>query len=216
MKYKYALFDWDGTIAQTLKLWLAVYQQVFREHDIVVTDRQVGASFGRLGDHLMLWGYDADESELQEKANVIIKDRLAKVELYEGARELLISLKEKGIKLALISTSPHRNLDPALRNNDLKSYFDVIVAGDDVSNHKPHPEPIEQALTKLGAAKSQSIIIGDSDKDLLVAQATEIDCIYFNPPEHSIYYDQQVLRSHHPKYETSKLIDILDIFEGNL
>jgi pyrophosphatase PpaX len=70
----------------------------------------------------------------------------------------------------------------------------LIIAADDINNHKPHPEALEKALEQLGGDKQNAVIIGDSDKDIGAAKNAGIDCILFYPDEHKKFYDINKLR----------------------
>ncbi|MBQ3360374.1 MAG: HAD family phosphatase [Microbacterium sp.] len=78
-----------------------------------------------------------------------------------GARELLLDLKQAGITTALVTMSLRRM---ALSVVDLIDFpaFDLVVAGDDVDNPKPHPEPYLQAAALLDIDIAEAIVIEDS------------------------------------------------------
>jgi pyrophosphatase PpaX len=52
--------------------------------------------------------------------------------------------------------------------------FDVIIAADDVANHKPHPEPLLKALEKFDALPHEAIYVGDSIHDIAAGRAAQI------------------------------------------
>lgn len=78
-----------------------------------------------------------------------------------GARELLLDLKKAGVTTALVTMSLRRM---ALSVVDLIDFpaFDLVVAGDDVDNPKPHPEPYLQAAALLDIDIAEAIVIEDS------------------------------------------------------
>ena len=64
----------------------------------------------------------------------------------------------------------------------LKGYFQAVVCFSDVKNHKPHPEPVQLALSKLGVRPEESIFIGDAQSDLEAAKGAGVrTAIYRNP-----------------------------------
>jgi len=99
-----------------------------------------------------------------------------------------------------VTTSAHPLIEQLLEKHDMTSLFDVIVGGDDVINQKPHAEPILKALDALSAKKSRTVLVGDSDKDILSARNAKIDSILFYPPEHAIFHDISYLNSLEPTY----------------
>lgn len=82
-----------------------------------------------------------------------------------GAQELLQELKAAGIRTALVTMSLRRM---ALGVVDLIGFeaFDLVVAGDDVENAKPHPEPYLQAAALLGIDIADAVVIEDSPTGL--------------------------------------------------
>ncbi len=94
---------------------------------------------------------------------------------------------------------------------DLTRFFQVIIAGDDTKNHKPHPEPLERAIERMGGTKEQAVMIGDSDKDLGAAKNAGVDSILFYPDEHKKFYDLSKLKAHEPTHIVSDFRQILEI-----
>ena len=88
-----------------------------------------------------------------------------------GARELIAELRAEGIPIALVTMSIRRMaLQVAAAIGD--SVFDTIVAGDDVENPKPHPEPYLRAAERLGVAIGDSVALEDSEFGLVSAVAS--------------------------------------------
>lgn len=206
--YEYYLLDWDGNLAKTLDIWLEACRTPLLKRGVQVSDEEIGASFGAFLSYLQRWGVTDPEAALQE-ADEVAKQKLPNVELYPDALEVLERLHDSGKKLALITTSPHANIKHLLDKYNLGRLFDVIVSGDDVTQHKPHPEPLEKALNELGGTKEHAVMIGDSDKDLGAAQNFGIDSILFYPDEHRKFYSIDSLKAHQPTYIVSDFKDVL-------
>jgi pyrophosphatase PpaX len=209
-KYEYILLDWDGNLAKTLDIWLEACRIPIERRGVVLSDEEIASSFGAFAKHIKNWGFD-DVEVIIEEADIIAKQKLPNVELYPDALEVLEGLHAKGIKLALITTSPHENVRHLLDGYDLTRFFQVIVAGDDTQNHKPHPEPLELAIEQMNGTKELCVMIGDSDKDLGAAKNAGIDSILFYPPEHSKFYDLSKLKAHKPTHIVSDFRKILEI-----
>lgn len=206
--YQYYLFDWDGNLAQTLHIWLEVFRDVFAAHGIHKSDREIAETFGQFKKYVEKWGLQDGEA-IHDEARNAARERLPHAELYPDAIEVLNTLRQRGKRLALITTSTHDNVSHLLDKYELRQYFDVIVAADDVTHFKPHPEPLEKALTLLGGTREQAVMIGDSDKDLGAAQNFGIDSILFYPHEHEVFYDLEDLKMHNPTFIIHDFKDIL-------
>lgn len=210
MKYKYILLDWDGNLARTLDIWLTAYKTVPRDRNIPKTDQEIAAGFGLLRKQMVDWGI-TDIDDAMQQADSIAKKMLPSVELYPDALFVLEELHTRGYKLALITTSTHENVTHLLEHHNIKQLFDVIIAGDDTVNHKPHSEPLELALKHLGGNKEDAVMIGDSDKDLGAAKNAGVDSILFYPEEHEKFYSLEDLRSHSPTHIVNDFRDVLGI-----
>ena len=208
-QYDYFLLDWDGNLAKTLDLWLVACREPLIKRGIDVTDAQIGASFGAFIEHMLEWGVQDPEVAMEE-ADQIAKLALPNVELYPDALGVIEKLNERGKKLALITTSPHENIEHILEKYDMKKLFNVVIAGDDVTRHKPHPESLEKALELMHGDKSKAVMIGDSDKDLGAAQNFGIDSILFFPVEHNKFYDIKKLKKLNPTYIVDDFQQILE------
>jgi 2-phosphoglycolate phosphatase len=91
-----------------------------------------------------------------------------------GTFDLLNILKEKNVKMGVVSNKPQEFTDLVLQKLNLAPYFEVAFGPEATTNRKPHPEPLLVALQKLGAQTHESIMIGDSIVDIQAAQAAKI------------------------------------------
>jgi HAD superfamily hydrolase (TIGR01509 family) len=87
-----------------------------------------------------------------------------------GARELLLLLRKKKVKTALVTMSMHRMAKQVVDAIGFEC-FDVIVAGDDVRQGKPHPEPYLKAAELLGVKPEECVAFEDSLTGLRSAEA---------------------------------------------
>ncbi len=197
--YNYVLLDWDGNLAKTLDIWLNAVRVVLVKHNQRPNDYEIARNFGAFIQYLTDLGI-ADVQATYNEVDQIAKQSLPNVELYPHAFDLLQYLHEHHKHTALLTSSSHDNIEHLLEKNEIRDLFDVIIASDDVTHHKPHPEPIELALKQLNAVKTEAIIVGDSDKDLGAANNTGIDSLLVYPPEHEKFYDLQELKALNPTY----------------
>lgn len=94
--------------------------------------------------------------------------------LYEGVQEVLIKLKESK-KLTAVVTNKYEELSRKILNKlGVLTYIDMVVGADTTSEKKPSPLPVFHTLKNLNVAKDKSILIGDSETDVLTAKNAEI------------------------------------------
>ena len=195
-QYQYLLFDWDGCLAQTLPIWLDAYKVVYAAAGVFPTDQEITFHFG---DWEAPKYYGLDVKKTFEKIDARAQKALEKAALYEGAYDLLHKLRPIK-KLALLSSSEKITLEYGLKHNKLDNFFDVVISGDEVQNHKPHPEVIKKGLAALGGKEDMAIMIGDSRKDLEAAQNAGIDSVLVYPPENKVFYNLDELKKYQPTY----------------
>lgn len=209
-KYQYILLDWDGNLAKTLDLWLEACRVPLEKRGLKRTDEEIAGSFGDLRITWKSWGMEDLDAAIEE-ADVVARQELPSVELYPDALEVLETLHLAGKQVALITSSSHEQIQHLLQKYNIARFFQVIVTADEVEHHKPHPEPLEKALTLLGGTKTEAIMIGDSDKDLGAAKNASIDSILFYPPEHRKFYSLTKLKELNPTYVVDDFRRVLDI-----
>jgi HAD superfamily hydrolase (TIGR01549 family) len=210
--YDAYLFDWDGTVAETLDIWLVLWHESLASHgkdsdDYTIVRHLFGDS--RNG----LKNFDLTQEQIDDLLQQLhpkAVDRVKKVTLYTEAKDMLLTLKHAHKKLALITSSYRELIDSAMHNHGLIDMFDVLVTGEDVKAHKPDPEGIDIALKALGVPKNRALMLGDSDKDLRAARNAGIDSLLFYPDKHVIFHKKEELQSYGPKYVISTWQELID------
>ncbi len=127
---------------------------------------------------------DAPE-ELQHRKTRIREEVFTpeRIRPIDGIPELFGFLKSAGWKIAVASSSQRRLIGPWLERMGLLAQLDAFVAGEDVANGKPHPEPYMRAAALLGLAPSDCTAIEDSPHGVKSAKAAGCRCIGFRNPE---------------------------------
>ena len=210
MRYQYVLLDWDGTLAKTLDIWLNALRTPLEKRGYFLSDKEIGANYDDFSERFEAQGYDG-ASEIVNEAVAIANEHIPSVELYPHTLEVLESLHESCIQLALVTTSQHKQIDPLLKSHGMFHLFDAVVCGDDTKNQKPHIEPIEKALTQLNGTTKKAVMIGDSGKDINSAINSGIDSILFSPREHEKFHNIQHLRMLKPTFVIQDFREILQI-----
>jgi HAD superfamily hydrolase (TIGR01509 family) len=96
-----------------------------------------------------------------------------------GAVDLIKTLSKKGHRLALASSSAPKRIELFLGKLNIKSYFEVIVSGDDVSHSKPDPEIFILAAKLMKSKVSDCIVIEDANTGVRAAKAADMTCIAY-------------------------------------
>lgn len=167
-KIKALLFDFDGTLLDTNELIIQTFLHVLETKFPGKYSREDVLPF--LGPSLKDTFSTVDLERVDELVqdyriwNIAHHDEL--VTEFDGVLETLLTLKEAGIRLAIVSTKRQEMLARGLRILKAEGLFEVIIGSDDVKNVKPDPEPILLALEKMGLRKDEVIMIGDNSHDI--------------------------------------------------
>jgi len=94
--------------------------------------------------------------------------------LFEGVKETLTRLKKNGLELAIASTDIHKRTEEAFKALKIASLFDTIVGSDEVTNGKPAPDMILEALKKTDSTPDETIMIGDSTSDMRMGRNARV------------------------------------------
>lgn len=91
--------------------------------------------------------------------------------LLPGAEEVLLTLKKRGLPIAIVTTRSTKEALQALRLHSLEKYFDLVVSRDLVKRGKPYPDPIIFALKRMGISPWEAVMIGDMPTDIEAGKA---------------------------------------------
>lgn len=92
--------------------------------------------------------------------------------LYPGVRETLSSLN--GTAMAVVTNKPAAHTQKTLIKLGLEGFFSVVLAGDSLPTKKPAPEPLWEALKRLGVDHGSALMVGDSTIDIHAARAAGV------------------------------------------
>jgi len=216
MKYKYMLFDWDGTLVKTLDVWVEAYKHISIKLGANVsgmTDGEVAKIFfGKLGDGFKNFGIK-DSIRAYDQVKNFVDKNVNSAKLYPKVLYTFKKLKEFGLRIALHTTSNRNLIYPLIQNNNLENYFDIILTMDDVVNSKPDPEVIIKELKFFKAKPEEALIIGDSDSDIKAGKNSGVDTVLFYPPENEKFYELEFLMRNKPKFVIHDLIELLKIVQ---
>lgn len=171
------VFDWDGTLVDTLPAILRANITVLREYGVPFDEARYRAAYApdwrlmyrRLGvPEAALEAAGARWLGLYREAGTLLP--------FAGTDSALRRLVAAGHRLGLV-TAGHRSLVTAqLEQFGLRALFGSLVCGDDPVASKPDPEPLIKALTELDAADlpERAIYVGDAPDDMRMARAVGV------------------------------------------
>ncbi|MCW8996538.1 MAG: phosphoglycolate phosphatase [Psychromonas sp.] len=106
------------------------------------------------------------------------KDNLCiDTQLYPGVRTCLKSLKERGLRLALVTNKPFIFIEPILTELELDGLFEIILGGDSLPKRKPDALPLLHVCQELDVSVEQCLMVRDSKNDILAAKAANMESV---------------------------------------
>ena len=180
-KYTTLLFDFDGTVADTDPMIIAamnILYDKYRGGRRSPVEKIVYFSGPPIRGTLKEEFPDMDIDFMYEEFRKLsIELYPSTVELFPHCRESLLSLKQKGYHIGLVTNKIRSSTLFCLNLLDLEGYFDVLMCFDDVKHPKPNGEPIVKAANELGEFDLNKVLyIGDNELDLVSADNAGVDC----------------------------------------
>ena len=171
-KFLCIVFDVDGTLTQTNELIFASFNFVANKYlGKSYTSQEITAMFGPPDEVAImnLVGKDNAEVALIDFLDFYKSNHTSMAKLYDGVDKLLNYLKQKGILLAVFTGKGRLSAMITLEELGIKKYFDLIVSGSDVVNHKPSSEGIQKVVDYFGLEKDKVLMVGDGVADIKAA-----------------------------------------------
>lgn len=166
---KCVIFDMDGTLTQTNQLIYDAFNDIaVRFQGRTYSPEAITAMFGPPEEGALLT--IAGENRIDEAMHEYLKFYRARhndlARLYPGILDLLIWLKQRGVRLALFTGKGIHTTTITMEMFGLKPYFDFVVTGNDVVNHKPSSEGIRKILDHFSLSPDDVLMVGDSPSDV--------------------------------------------------
>jgi phosphoglycolate phosphatase/pyrophosphatase PpaX len=212
--YKYIIFDFDGTIANTLPVWLKHYKLTFKKFGLNVSNKTIATKcFGKRDGIIDVGIPTKNREDFYQELLKDINTDLNKADLFNGVEQVITKLKQKDINLSINTSSSGKTVIDYLKSKKLLKYFDVVVGAYDVTNLKPHPESLNKIFAFYKNSNLHSyVLIGDSGKDLQAATNASIDSVLFYPKESELFYNLGDLQQLKPTKTIKGWDEILDLF----
>jgi len=199
--FEAAIFDWDGTLADTKRAVIPAFQKVLGQLRCEVGDdfieRRIGtgakntfketlkASRIRFDDRML--------KELVEKKIQAELELTGRVRLFEGAIDLLDSLNGK-VRMALASMNNRKVIDKMLDQKKIRKYFEVILTADEIEKPKPDPEIFLKCAIRLNCRPENCVVVEDSIFGVKSAKRAKMMCIAV----HTGAYSREELTKENP------------------
>ncbi len=181
MRYRTILFDFDGTVFDTVEGITKSAQYALAKHGIAAELDELRCFAGPpLVDKFMeVYGVTEEEGN---QLVVDFRERYAPIGVYEsrpfpGIGDLLARLRAAGLTLGVSTSKPQVHAELLLGRAGLADAFDIVVGSNPGANNQRKYMVVERAMNGLGASKDETVLIGDTKYDVEGAKIVGIPCI---------------------------------------
>lgn len=168
MNHTTYLFDFDGTLVDSMPHWSGVMIQLLEMNnveypaDIIKTITPLG-DMGSARYYKEVLGMQLSIEEiLAQKHSLLLPKYRDEIHLKEGVREYLNQLKQDGAGLNVLTASPHQRLDVCLKRNGVYDLFDHVWSCDDFQTTKSDPQIYVRAANRIGTTVSDTVFFDDN------------------------------------------------------
>jgi HAD superfamily hydrolase (TIGR01509 family) len=171
------IFDMDGTLTRTNELIFESFNHVAEKYTGKrLTPKEIIDLFGppEEGGLAKVVGTKAVDEAMDELCEYYQSHHTRLAALHPGVDEILDYLKKRGVKLAIFTGKGKRTARITLRELDIAHYFDFVVSGSDVVNHKPHHEGIMKVIERFALAPDDVLMVGDALGDVTASRAAGV------------------------------------------
>ncbi len=212
------LFDLDGTLIDTYRLYIESYRRALTpflgyspgDEEFILrrpsSERRFLADW--IGEDNAAACHDAMCGHYQALHTSLFEG------MYEGVREMLASLRSAGIPLGIVTGKGRRAWETTAAAVDLGE-FEVVVTDDDVEAPKPHPGGLLSAAEQIGLAPASIVYVGDSPGDLEAGRAAGmmVGAALWpkTDPEDRKWFEERI-RGRRPEWTFERPAEITQVF----
>lgn len=201
-RYKVVIYDCDGVILDSIESNYIFYNRVMDYLGRAPLDRSdLDArrvlhtySFNNVMEYFFA-GDDRREDALRFAKTIHYRDLMPYMRMEDGFVAALDQLKGK--TLLAICTNRATSMEMIIEDFGLTGYFECVMTASQVTNPKPHPEPLLKVLEQCGAAPEEALFIGDGEVDMQAAKGAGIPFISYKsrlPALACIQHHSEIIR----------------------
>jgi len=177
---KAVIFDMDGVLVETMKYHMLSWEKALHTFNIFPTDEELylieGMSYKETIDVLSK-KYSVELTQHEKEQIYSTKKKtlleICKFIIYPYVIEILQFLKQKNVKMALVSGSNKEFVSTVIEKN-FNNFFNVIITGSDVKNGKPSPEPYLVSLKKLQLKPNEVLVVENAPLGIESAKTAQL------------------------------------------
>jgi len=194
------LFDFDGTLANTLPLYIKAYDKALSSIGFSLSEQDIVKKCFGIKEVSICRSLGVPEKSDEFTKNYFseVKILCKEAALFDGTLNFLIYLRERGIKTAIITFAYRWYIDMIIEELKIGSLIDMIVSSNDVKYPKPEPEAVLKICHSFKVNPKDCIVVGDSRSDIIMAHAAGSKSALMHPKNYDLFYSLEELKKTNP------------------
>lgn len=170
------LLDFDGTVVDTVELITESFRYtISRVLGLDLPDDVLIANVGMpLAAQMHIFSPEREEELVRVYREHNHAHHDAMIKEFPGAKAALQEMRAAGLKLAVVTSKSKPLTQRGMDTFGLRPLFDAGVYMEDTQSHKPNPEPVLEALARLGSSPDRAVFVGDSPHDIAAGNAAGV------------------------------------------
>ncbi len=192
---KLILFDFDGTLVDSMAMWIDIDRKIFEINGLPVpeglTERLIPLNEDETAAVFLEYGCQGTIESIRALHDELAQEQYEKyIQLKPGARQLLEALRDRGVKVGIVSASTLSRMLPCINRLGLTGYFSIILPCGEYDVNKHTPEPYRMALHSLGADAADAVFVDDFYGNVLGAKAAGLTTVGIYDPAGDTTWEQ--------------------------
>jgi len=175
------LFDIDGTLVDSnyvhVVAWMYAFQSVGCHVEAWRIHEAIGMDSGELLDRLLGDRSDALGDQVKQEHGRRYAELSSLLQPFDGARELLRAVADRGVKVVLATSAPPEELERLRGLLGVEDAIETVTNAEDVDTAKPAPDIVQVALQRAEVDANEAIFVGDTVWDVQAASKAGVACI---------------------------------------
>lgn len=206
MKYKFIIFDFDGTLADTEDINYTIYLDLADRYKIKKISKDEMNKLKKMSAFELIDHLDIKRRNLPgmiRRGRKLLHGSIENIDLCkESMRDVLLKLKEEGICLGILTSNSKKNVNKFVKNQNLEMFTFIDNSGLNGKENK-----LKKIIKKYYLEKSEVLYVGDEIRDINATKRVGIDIVAVDWG----YNERASLEKNKPKYLISEPEDILNI-----
>jgi len=207
---KAVLFDFDGTLVNTLPYYLEAYDKALKQIGFNIEKKNIAEiCFGKKElDVCKSLGVPEKTEQFANAYFLAVKDSSKKAPLFSDSIEILKYLRSKNIKTVIITFAYRWYIDGMINHHNLNKYIDLVISQNDVKQSKPNQEAILKVTDIFKIQPNETLVVGDSKSDILMGKNAGSKTALFTKKEYDLFYSFDDLKKTNPDYIIEELSEL--------